>query len=302
MAWKRFLRRRTWDEERARELETYLQIETDENIARGMAPKEAGYAARRKLGNPTFIREEIYRMNSIGFLETAWQDLKYAARVLRKSPAFTVFAVVILALGIVANTAIFSIADAVLLRPLPYRDAGRLVMVWEEASTYGFPQDTPAPGNFSDWKARNHVFEDVAAYSWDDLNLTGDGNPEQLTADEVSSNLFSVLGVSPAAGRDFRPEDGLPGAAGVAILSHWLWLRKFARDPRIVGREMRLNDERYTVIGVMPRGFLYPDRKTELWVPWRFTKGKLSDHGSHFLNVVARLKPGVSLPTANADL
>src|ERR1700694_734255 len=217
MGWKRFFRREAWDEERSREIKTYLQLETDKNVARGMSAEEARYAARRKLGNPTMIREEIYRMNTIGALETVWQDDKYAARVIRKSPAFTVFAVAVMALGIAANTAIFSIADTVLLRPLPYRDANRLVMVWEDGSSYGFPQDTPAPGNFSDWKARNHVFEDVAAYSWDDLNLTGDGNPEQLTADEVSSNLFSVLGVSPAAGRDFRPEDGLPGAAGVAI-------------------------------------------------------------------------------------
>ena len=190
MSWTRIFRRRYWDQERSRELEAYLQIETDENIARGMRPEEARYAAQRKLGNSTLIREEIYRMNSIGLLETIWQDLKYAVRVLVKSPAFTIFAVVVLALGIAANTAIFSIADTVLLRPLPYRDANRLVMVWEDGSSYGFPQDTPAPGNFSDWKARNHVFEDVAAYSWDDLNLTGDGNPEQLTADEVSSNLF----------------------------------------------------------------------------------------------------------------
>src|ERR1700686_178539 len=169
MGWKRFFRRGRWDEERARELETYLQVETEENIARGMAPVEARHAARRKLGNPTFIREEIYRMNSIGLVETAWQDLRYAARVLSKSPAFTLFAVAILALGIAANTAIFSIADAVLLRPLPYRDAGRLVTVWEDASTYGFPENTPAPGNFSDWKTRNHVFEGTAALAFDTL-------------------------------------------------------------------------------------------------------------------------------------
>jgi putative ABC transport system permease protein len=302
MGWTRFFRRRAWDEERARELDAYLEIETEENVARGMSRDEARYAARRKLGNPTSIREEIYRMNSIGLFETVWQDLKYAGRVLRKNPGFTFFAVAVLALGIAANTAIFSIADAVLLRPLPYRDAGHLVAVWEDGSTYGFPRDTPAPGNFSDWKARNRVFVDMAAYSWDNLNLTSDGNPEQLSANTVSGNLFSVLGESPALGRDFRPDDSIPGAAGVAILTHSLWLRRFGGNPGIVGQEVRLNGERYTVIGVMPRGFLYPDRKTELWVPWRFTKEELANHGSHFLNVVARLKPGVSLQTANADL
>jgi predicted permease len=302
MGWKRFFRRGAWDRERGRELETYLQIETDENIARGMTAQEARYAAHRKLGNTTMIREQIYRMNSLGMPEIIWQDLKYAARVLRKSPGFAFFAVTVLALGIAANTAIFSIADAVLLRPLPYRDPDRLVMVWENGSSYGFPQDTPAPGNFSDWKARNHVFTDVAGYSWDDLNLTGDGNPEQLTADEVSANLFSVLGVCPTFGRDFRPEDNTPGGARVAILSHSLWLRRFGASAGIVGEQVRLNGEMYTVIGVMPQGFLYPDRKTELWVPWQFTKEKLADHGSHFLHVVARLSPGISLQSANADL
>lgn len=241
-------------------------------------------------------------MNSIGALETIWQDAKYAKRGFRKSPGFTFFAVTVLALGIAANTAIFSIADAVLLRPLPYRNANQLVMVWEEASSYGFPEDTPAPGNFSDWKARNHVFEDVAAISADDLNLTGDGNPEQLTGQAVSSNLFSVLGVSPALGRDFRQDDNVPGTAHVAILSHGLWRRRFGADPAIVGQQIRLNGDKYTVLGVMPRGFLYPDRESEIWVAWQFTREQLANHGSHFLHVVARLKPSISLRTANADL
>jgi putative ABC transport system permease protein len=302
MAWKQIFRREAWDQERARELQAYLQIETDENMARGMSMEEARYAARRKLGNPTIIREEIYRMNSIGMVDATWQDVKYAARVLRKSPAFTLFAVAVLALGIAANTAIFSIADAVLLRRLPYRDAGQLVMVWEDASSYGFPENTPAPGNFSDWKARNHVFEDTAALSYDTLNMTGDGTPEQLNGVSVSANLFSVLGVNPALGRDFTPEDNSPGAARVAILSHRLWLRRFGADSGIVGRELRLDDRNYTVVGVMPPGFLFPERATEIWVPWQFTKEKLADHGSHFLTVVARRKTGVSLQTVNAEL
>ena len=302
MGWTRFFRRRAWDAERARELDAYLQMETEENVARGMPPEEARYAARRKLGNATLIREEIYRMNTIDLLETVWQDVKYAARVLRKSPGFTLFAVTILSLGIAANTSIFSIADAVLLRPLPYRDAGRLVMVWEDASTYGFPQNTPAPGNFSDWKARNHVFADTAAFAVATLNLTGDGTPEQLNGISVSANLFPVLGTSPALGRDFRPEDNNPGAAPVAILSHGLWLRRFGASPEIIGRELLLDDRKYAVVGVMPATFLFPDRATEIWVPWQFTKEKLSDHGSHFLAVVARLKADISLESANAEL
>lgn len=302
MSWKRFFRRDAWDEERARELEAYLQIETDENVARGMRADEARYAARRKLGNPPLIREEIYRMNTIGALETIWQNVKYAARTLRKSPGFAFFAVTILSLGIAANTAIFSIADAVLLRALPYRDANQLVMVWEDGSSYGFPADTPAPGNFSDWKARNRVFEDMAAISFHAFNLTGDGNPERVEGTYATWNILSVLGAIPARGRDFHPEDDIPGAAKVAILSDGAWQRRFGSDPRIVGREIRLDGENYTVIAVMPRGFLYPERKTEIWVPSQFSKEKLADHGSHFLQVVARLNPGVSLQTANANL
>jgi predicted permease len=132
--------------------------------------------------------------------------------------------------------------------------------------------------------------------------MTGDGNPEQLNGTRVSSNLFSVLGVSPVLGRDFRSEDTIPGAGRVVILSHGLWLRRFGGDAAIIGREIRLDDKNFTVIGVMPPGFLFPDRTTEIWVPWQLTKEKLAEHGSHFLTVTARLKPGVSLQTANAEL
>jgi predicted permease len=234
---------------------------------------------------------------------TLLQDIRYGVRMLLRSPGFTMFAIVVLALGIAANTAIFSIADAVLVRPLPYRDAARLVMVWEDASTYGFPHDTPAPGNFADWKARNQVFEDMAAVSSNQsFNLTGDGNPEELLGRNVTANLFSILGASPAIGRDFRPEDDVPGASRVAILSHGLWVRRFGAEHEIAGKEIWLDGEKFTVVGVMPRGFQFPDRQSELWVPIRFTKQQLANHGSHFLEVVGRLKPGVSLATANANL
>jgi putative ABC transport system permease protein len=236
-------------------------------------------------------------------METLWQDLKYAARMLRKSPGFTFFAVASLALGIAANTAIFSIADTVLVRPLPYREASRLVIAWEDASAYGFPRDTPAPGNFSDWKSRNEVFEDMAAIRFgSSFNITGQGNPEELLGKRVTVNLFSVLGVRPVLGRDFRAEDDIPGSVPTAILSHGLWLRRFGGDPQMVGKEIWLNYRKYTVIGVMARGFQFPDREAELWVPAQLTKEQLASHDNHYLEVVARLKPGVSLETATANL
>jgi predicted permease len=232
-----------------------------------------------------------------------WGDIRYGIRVLAKSPGFTFFAIAVLALGIAANTAIFSIADAILVRPLPYRNAARLVMVWEDASSYGFPKDTPSPGNFADWKARNQVFEDMAAVSpIESFNVTGEGNPEELLGGNVTANLFSLLGASSAIGRDFRSEDDVPGASRVVILSHGLWVRRFGAAQQIVGKEIWLNGEKFTVIGVMPAGFQFPDRESELWVPIQFTKQQLANHGSHFLEVVARLKPGVPLEQANANL
>ncbi len=223
--------------------------------------------------------------------------------MMAKNPGFTFFVVAVLALGIAANTAIFSIADAVLVRPLPYRQADRLVMVWEDAASYGFPRDTPAAGNFADWKARNQVFDDMAASSYSgSFNLTGEGNPEEIPGDFVTANLFSVLGARPALGRDFSASDDVPGAPRVVILSQGLFLRRFGGDPQIIGKQLWLNYEKYDVIGVMPRGFQFPDRDPQLWAPVQFTTAQLANHGNHHLQVVARLKPGVSLKVANANL
>jgi putative ABC transport system permease protein len=236
-------------------------------------------------------------------VRTLFQDIRYGLRMMAKNPAFTFFVVAVLALGIAANTAIFSIADAVLVRPLPYGQADRLVMVWEDGSSYGFPRDTPATGNFADWKARSQVFEDMAASSSSgSFNLSGDGNPEEIPGDLVTANLFSVLGARPALGRDFNASDDVPGAPHVVILSQGLFLRRFGGDPQIIGKQLWLNYEKYDVIGVMPRGFQFPDRDPQLWAPVQFTAEQLANHGNHHLQVVARLKPGVSLKVANANL
>lgn len=301
--WLRSLiRRDTVEHELSDEMRFHIERQVGENLAAGMNPQEARRAAIREFGGIEQIKEECRDTRRVNVLENLLQDIRYGVRMLRKSPSFTFFAVAVLALGIAANSAIFSIADAVLVRPLPYRDSNRLVMVWEDSSAYNFPKDTPAPGNYADWKSRNQVFEDVAAISDASFNLTGDGYPEELVGKWVTANLFSVFGATPALGRDFRPEDDVPGAPHVAILSHGLWLRRFGGDPQIVGKEILLNYEKCTVIGVMKRGLQFPDRETELWIPSRFSKEKLANHGNHFLRVVARLKPGVSLKTANANL
>jgi putative ABC transport system permease protein len=290
------------DQELDDELRDHLERATEEYVAKGMGPEEARRRARLDLGGVEKVKEECRDARRVNVLENLWQDLRFGARILVKSPAFTFFVVSVLALGIAANTAIFSIADAIFIRPLPYRDADRLVMIWEDASAFGFPKDQPAPGDFYDWKTRNQVFEDAAAIPLSGFfNLAGDGNPEELNGKSVTANLFSVLGVKPALGRDFRPEDDVPGAPHVAVLSHGLWLRRFGGDPQIIGKEISLNGEKCTVIGVMGRGLEFP-RLTDIWVPAGFTKDDLANHGSHYLIVIGRLKPGITLKTANANL
>jgi predicted permease len=296
-------RRSVVESELDEEVRFHVERQAAANIAAGMPAEEARRAAMREFGGVEQVKEECREERRVNFFETMVQDVRYGLRTLRKNPGFAFFAVAVLALGIAASTAIFSIADAVLVRPLPYGNAERLVMVWEDAASYGFPHDTPSAGDFSDWKARNEVFEDMAALSFSgSFNLTGSGNPAELRGKIVMANLFSVLGVKPVLGREFRTDDDVPGAARVVILSHELWVRRFGADAQIAGKEIWLNYERCTIIGVMPRGFQFPDREAELWVPARFTKEKLANHGNHFLNVVARLKSGISLKTANANL
>jgi putative ABC transport system permease protein len=298
-----FFRRTRVEQELGAEMRFHIERQVEENLAAGMTPEEARRAAIKEFGGLEQVKEECRDTHRANYAENLIKDIRYGFRMLSKSPAFTFFAVAILALGIAANSAIFSIADNVLLKPLPYRDSNRLVMVWEDARAYGFPKDTPAPGNFADWRSRNQVFLDVAAVPYGGyFNLTGDGTPEQLEGKKVTANLFSLLGVSPALGRDFQSQDDIPGTPQVAILSHGLWVRRFGADPQIVGREISLNYQKCTVIGVMKQGFQFPDRATEIWIPAQFTKEMLANHESHYLNVFARLKPGISLKTANADL
>ncbi len=236
-------------------------------------------------------------------MKTLLNDFRYGVRVLARRPWFTAVAVLTLALGIGANTAVFSLVSAVFVRPLKYREAERLVMVWEVVERLGFARDNPAVANFADWRSQNRVFEDMAATRHLTYDLTGGGGePEKLLALGVGANFFPLLGVEPALGRAFHADEDRPGAPRVAVLGHGLWQRRFGGDPGVVGSELLLDGEKYTVVGVMPRGFQFDTAGVDLWTPIAFTPEQLAERGIHYLSVVARLRPGVTIEQADADV
>ena len=206
-------------------------------------------------------------------MESIFADIRYGLRSLLKRRGATAIALVTLALGIGVNTAIFSAVDSILLRPMPFKDPDRLVSVWEQTPALGIQQNQAAPANFFDLRDQNQSFEALGAYGPLDINLTGGGDPERLDGQLVTANVFSILGVAPALGRTFLPNEDQPGQEHVVVLSDALWQRRFNRDPSILNRNITLNGESFTVVGVMPRGFFFPLREIELWVPWAMEAG-----------------------------
>ena len=235
-------------------------------------------------------------------METLLKDIRYAVRGLVKRPGFTVIALLTLALGIGANTAIFSVVNAVLLRPLPFRDPEQVVIVWEDASFAGFPHNTPAPANYIDWKNQNQSFSDMAASAEVSFNITGDGDPERVTAFAVTHNFFPLFGVQPLLGRSFLPEEDRPGGNKVIVLSYSLWQSRYGGDTHVLNRDIQLNGVKHTVVGVMPASFQFLESEVRLWVPLALDQEDMANRGGHYLNVVARLKPGVALSQAQADM
>jgi predicted permease len=238
-------------------------------------------------------------------MRTLLADLRYGLRLLRQAPAFAAIAICALALGIGANTAIFSTLDAVVLRALPYHDPDRVMMVFEDCSAIGFPRNTPAPANYFDWKAQNHVFTDMAAIRYRGMSITsvtpGEGTPEQVKGQAVTANFFSVLGVTPLLGRTFSEQEDRDGAQ-VVVISYSLWQRRYSGDPAQINKPIMMNGTKYTVIGVMPRDFVFRDRERDFWYPMHFTNADQSRRGSHFLSVVARLKPDAKLERASQEM
>ena len=229
------------------------------------------------------------------------QLLRYTLRQFRQNPGFFLIAVAALALGIGANTAIFTAVEALLLRALPYGDPSRLVVVWEDASSIGFEHNTPAPANYVDWRAQNHVFTDMAALRYQSASLTGDQAPEQALGGGVTPNFFDVLRVQPIVGRVWTHEEDAAQTKAV-VISYDLWQRRFGGDPRIAGRAILMNGQSTVVLGVMPRDFFFPIHDMDYWTCGFFTPEKLAERDSHYLTVVARLKPGVGAAAAQSDM
>jgi len=233
-------------------------------------------------------------------VETLFQDVRYGLRMLAKSPAFTVVAVLTLAVGIGSNTAIVSVIDAALFHALPYRDPDRLVHLWETRPGNEFPQMEASYANLTDWQASNHVFSDLAGYSGMNFSLTGRGVPQRLLAGRVTTNFFDVLGVSPVLGRTFQPDQT---AAHIVLLTYSLWRGQFGGNEQIIGQALALNGESYTVVGVLPPQFQFAKRgNAQIWVPLNPNPGEISRRTRHFESVIGRLREGVTLEQAQAEM
>jgi putative ABC transport system permease protein len=307
------------EQEIVEELSQHLEDEYETALRGSVTEQQAREAVLLRLDESNLLGPELERVERRAPAEQValgaerksnmfadlGQDLRFGLRMLLRTPAFTAIAVLALALGIGANSAIFSVVNTVLLRPLPYKNPDALMMLWEDATHLGFPINTPAPANFIDWRDQNTVFEGMAAMAQSSFNLTGTGEPERFRGRRVSANLFSLLGVEPQLGRGFRAEEDQPGSR-VVILGYGMWQRRFAGDPGIIGRPLNLNGEAYTVVGVMPRTFVelpgFGNWKDQLWVPIAFSSEETAQRSNHYLEVIGRLKPGVTRQKAQAEM
>jgi predicted permease len=281
------------------EIRAHLELLAERYVRRGMTRDEASSAARRQFGNVTMLQEANREMRGIRFIETLFQDVRYGLWILRRNPGFTCVAVLTLALGIGANTAIFSVVNAVLLKPLPYYDPQRLVWVTEGIQFFG--EENTTDNDYYHWQAQSKTFEHLVAFYSGNIYLMGRGEPERLDSVRATANLFPALGVAPQLGRAFTPEEHRSGSAPVAILSHAFWQRRFGGDPAIIGQSVRLNRESRLVVGVMPPGFKFI-QKVDVLLPLA-----LEEPSKEWINIThkkifGRLKPGVSLEQARSEL
>ncbi|HEX8710657.1 MAG TPA: ABC transporter permease [Terracidiphilus sp.] len=288
------------------ELQFHLDQQIDENIAAGMSPDSARSAALRAFGNPALLREEARATWSWNGLEQFLRDLRIGARTLRRTPGFTAVAILVMALGIGANVALFTVVRGVLLRPLPFKNPDRLLMLYERSSVGNFPYNVVAGGIYDAWNKENHTFSSMALEqdSRADLSASGGDLAESLNSANVSWNLFPTLGVQPALGRGFTAADDSKSANGTVVLSWSLWQRRFGANPGILDHTIYLDAQPYTVIGIMPAWFQFPYSNTQIWTPayHYLPESMMKVLDMHTFRVVGRLKPGVTAAQATADL
>ena len=299
-------RRSQFDRDLEEEMHLHRELREQEQIEGGVAPEEARYVARRRFGNDLVLREESRDMWGWNWLEYFVQDIRFGLRMLARNPGFTAVAVITLALGIGANTAIFSVVNAVLLKPLPYADPDRLAVIWvTEPSGPGglFPDTSP---DFRDWQVMNHSFEGMSAITGAGTTLTGSGEPLQLRGLSVSPNTFQLLGAQPQFGRSFSPDEGPSGHNHVVILSYGLWQSAFGGQKNIVGSKVTMDGEAYDVVGVMPKDLRFPTvwgRNPQFWAPITMDAPKWkAERGNHWFWVLARMKKSVTLNQAAAEM
>ena len=285
------------------EVHGYVDLLAEEKMRAGMKPEEARRTARIELGGVEQVKENVREARAGAWFDSLLQDIRYGVRMLVKNPGFTAIAVLTLALGIGANTAMFSVIDAVLIRPLPYKNPSRLVLIWESEAG----NNAPDPATFLAFQRQNRVFEYMAGSRVSGLNLTGAERPERIGATDVTTDFFSLLGVNPLLGRTFSAQDA-PGRP--VVLSYALWQRMFAGNSDVIGRQLTLDGEMYTISAIMPASFQYPDA-ADAWVLSPFavprdvlkpTEDPSQQSGHHYFETIARLKPGVTLQQAQADL
>jgi len=300
-SWWRNLRRRDGlERDLDAELAAYLELVAEEKMRQGMSPEAARRAARLETGGVEQVKERVRGARVGAFVDTFLLDLRYGARMLARSPGFTAVAVFALALGIGANSAISSIIYGVLLRPLPYPEAGRLTMVFRHFARSNFPHGNLCLADYLDWRAGNHAFEDPAVFNARRFDLTGAAAPEQVGGAEVTAGFFSALRVRPLLGRAFGPGEDGPARQRLAVLSESLWRRRFGGDPSVVGQAVDLDGTRATVVGVMPGGFHFPRPDSEVWTNLVFERP--TRRGPFFYRGLARLRPGVPLAQAQAEV
>lgn len=303
-------RRKSVETELDDELRFHLERQVEKYLKNGLSPEEARRRARVEFGGYEQVKEEYRDAHGVSLIETLMRDVRYGLRTLRSNPGFSIVAILTLALGIGANTALFSVIDSVLLRPLPYADPASLVMVWENDSQHPNPHNTVSPPDFLDWGSRNSVFSGMAGLYDQRANLTANGVPQEVVLQDVTSNFFSTLGVNPVLGTGFTLENGQPGHDDVLVLSYGFWKERFGGDPSIIGKTITLNGHPLTVVGIAPENFQWfikdgsqTGAKPQMWKPW-IIPSDLHDRKKfgRFMTVVARLKPGVAVHQAQTQM